>query len=80
MTPREVQLHIRAASENRFDRYDELVAAAWQGALWSQIGPKRMPKLDKVLATRPRRKRKRTFEEEIRRWEIFFGAVKDRAN
>jgi hypothetical protein len=72
LTPREVQLSIRSAGDIRLDRYDELIGSAWHNALWSK---KKMPKLEKVLAKRPGLKQRgRTFEEEIRRWEIFFAA------
>jgi hypothetical protein len=72
MTPREVQLSIKAASERRLDHYDELVAAAWQGALWARVDAKRFPKIEKVLTRRHQRRRPMTAEEDIARWERFF--------
>ncbi len=80
MTPREVQLSIRAASERRLDRMDELILAAWRGALWARV--KRMPDLKDALTVRKRRKSKpKSLEEDVRRWERFFARVgKERAN
>jgi hypothetical protein len=68
MTPREVLLSIRATSEQRLDRYDELVAAAWQGALWGHMKATKMPDLKDVLAKRQRSK-PRTLAGEIARWD-----------
>lgn len=74
MTPREVQLSIRAASELRLDRMDELILAAWQGARWGRA--KRMPDLKDALTVRRRVKRRpKTLEEDVRRWETFFRRV-----
>lgn len=70
LTPREAQLHIRAFVESSTDRQDQRVASAWQGALWSQVGPRNMPKLDRVLSRRRRRRSGRlTVEQEVARWE-----------
>lgn len=83
MTPREVQLSIRAASEMRLDRIDELTYAAWHGALWGGVQRvKKLPPLKDALAVRGRRrKRPKTVDEDIRRWETFFRAAqKERAN
>jgi hypothetical protein len=47
---------------------------AWQASQWSQIPPKKLPDLQKVLARRrPRRRHRLTMEEDIARWESFFG-------
>ncbi len=73
MTPREVQLSIRAASERRLDHYDELVASAWQGALWGRVVQKDFPKLEKVLSRRPHRRPQITLEQDVARWERFFA-------
>lgn len=78
LTPREVQLQIRAAGERRLDLYDDAVVAAWQEALWSQIGPKKMPELDRVLARRKKRRRRLTLEQDIARWEAFFARAPKR--
>jgi len=76
MTPREVQLSIRAASEIRLDRLDELTYAAWHGALWGGVQrAKKLPDLKDALAVRQRRGKPRSFEAEIRRWEIFFTSA-----
>lgn len=72
MTPREIQLTMKAASEARLDRYDEGVVAAWQGALWGRTDKKHFPKLKDVLARRRRRKKKLTLEQDIARFESFF--------
>lgn len=84
MTPREVQLSIRAASEMRLDRIDELTYAAWHGALWGGVQRvKKLPPLQDALAKRDRRRgqKPRTIDEDIRRWETFFRASrKERAN
>lgn len=75
MTPREVQLTIKAASTQRLDRYDELTAAAWQGALWGRIAPKKFPKLRDVLSQRQRRRVPMTLEQDVARWQAFFGSM-----
>lgn len=69
-----------AASERRLDRYDELVAAAYQGALWGHYNPKKLPKLGDVLARRRKRRGQLTLEQDIARWQTFFGRVKGKAN
>ncbi len=77
MTPREVQLTIKAASDRRLDRYDEVVAAAWQGALWGRVAQKDFPKLERVLSRR-RPSRRRTLDEDVARFERFFKRVAPR--
>ena len=72
MTPREIQLTMKAASERRFDRYDELAVAHWQGALWGRTDKKHFPKMKDVLARRRRRQPRRTLEQDIARFESFF--------
>jgi hypothetical protein len=59
---------------------DELILAAWRGALWARV--KKMPDLQDALTTRRRRKSKpKTLDEDVRRWQIFFAAAgKERAN
>jgi hypothetical protein len=67
-----VQLSIRAASERRLDRLDELVYAAWHGALWghAEITTRRMPELADTFMRRGRAKPRRlTLEAEIARWD-----------
>lgn len=72
MTPREVQLTIKAESDRRRDRYDDLVAAAWQQALWTRVDHTKFPKLQDVLAPRGRRRAPRTLEQDVARWQRFF--------
>ncbi len=80
MTPREVQLTVQAASARRLDRYDELVVAAWQGALWGRVAKNDFPKLEKVLARR-RPSRRLSLEQDVKRFERFFNRVpKGKAN
>jgi len=82
MTPREVLLVLRAASERRLDGLDELLIAAWHGALWGGVQRvKKLPDLKDALSRRRAKSRPRTLEEDIRRWEIFFRSVKpEKAN
>lgn len=86
LTPREVQLTIRAAGERRYDRLDELMYAAWHGALWGGVQRvKRLPELKETLARRrPARRRQRlTLEQDVARWQAWFAAAaprKRRAN
>ncbi len=68
-----MQLYIRSARERRLDLYDDAIVAAWQEALWSQIGPKKMPELGKALANRRHARRKLTLDQDIARWEAFFA-------
>lgn len=76
LTPREVQLSIRAASERRLDRLDEEIAGAWHAALWGGVQRvKKLPDLKDALARRKREKKPRTFDAEIKRWEMFFRSA-----
>ena len=79
----EWQLTIRAASQQHLDRFDELTAAAWQGALWGRIEAKKFPSLRDALARRRRRRRKPlTLEQDVTRWQAFFNSAvpKEKAN
>jgi hypothetical protein len=79
MTPREVQLTIRAASQRRIDRFDELTVAAWQGALWGRVKAEKFPKLQDVLARGRRGRRKPlTLEQDVARWRAFFNSASPR--
>jgi hypothetical protein len=79
MTPREVQLSIRATSDIRLDRLDELTYAAWHGALWGGVQRvKKLPDLKDAIARRKKAKAPASFEAEIRRWEIFFASTSRR--
>ena len=65
---------MRAAEERRLDSLDEQITAAWHGALWGGVQrAKKLPELKDALVKRRRIEAKqRTFEEDVRRWEIFF--------
>lgn len=70
---------IVSTSEARLDRYDELVAAAWQGALWGRIKPDKFPKLEKVLARRrPQPGPDGSLNATIATWDRWFAAGKRR--
>jgi hypothetical protein len=76
MNIREVQLSIRAASDQRLDRLDEATWAAWHAALWGGVQRvKKLPDLKNVVGRRKREKKPQSFEAEIRRWEIFFASA-----
>lgn len=70
MTPREVALTIRVEGERRFDRLDDLVYAAWHGALWSHadISIKRMPELREAYVIRKKRPQPASMAQEVARW------------
>jgi hypothetical protein len=81
MTPREVQLTIRAAGQRRLDRLDELVYAEWHGALWGGVQRvKKLPELREALTKRqPSRRRLRlTLEQDVARWQAWFAAAAPR--
>jgi len=82
MTPREVQISIRAASDRRLDRYDELMAAAYQGAMWGRMDAKKIPKLRDVLSRSRRGRRALTLDQDVARWRAFFRTAvpKGKAN
>ncbi len=65
---------MRAASDRRLDALDELITAAWHGALWGGVQRvKKLPDLKDALVKRRRIEAKQgTLEEDVRRWEIFF--------
>jgi hypothetical protein len=73
LTPREVLLYMRAASERRLDRYDELMSVAWHEAMWghAEITIKKMPELEAVFSRRGRAKKPRrlSLEAEIAMWD-----------
>mgnify|MGYP000857508090 CR=1 FL=1 len=73
MTPREVQMTIRAASERQFDRLDSLVYAVWHGALWGHADGRKL-KMPDLIDAYPKRRRRgvrppRTVEANVARWE-----------
>ncbi len=82
LTPREVLLSIRATCELRLDRLDEQLTGAWHGALWGGVQRlKKLPDLKDALTKRRRAEtRPRTFEEDIRRWEVFFRSTRGKGN
>lgn len=78
LTPREVQLVMRASSGRRMDAIDEQITGAWHAALWGGVQRvRKLPELRDVIGRRRRvsKRRRMTLEEDVRRWEIFFKSA-----